>query len=124
MKPDRAFSSTRRRLFLTGISSVPIFPFMRGSLRLDGQDKTVFPEGFDAVKAAAQSHNVLFENAFVRVLQVEVAPGTKEPMHHHRWPSIFVIWDTGGRTGHIRIYHADGSVHDVASRETPVTPGS
>ena len=76
---------------------------MRGSLRLNAQDKTGFPDGFDAVDAAPQSHKVLFENAIVRVLQVEVAPGTKEPMHHHRWPSIFVIWDTGGRTGHIRI---------------------
>jgi hypothetical protein len=73
---------------------------MRGSVRLNAQDKTGFPDGFDAVEAAPQSHKVLFENAIVRVLQVEVAPGTKEPMHHHRWPSIFVIWDTGGRTGH------------------------
>ena len=124
MKPDRAFTSRRRLLFLAGISSIPIFGLMRGSLRLNAQDKTGFPGGFDAVEAAPQSHKVLFENAIVRVLQVEVAPGTKEPMHHHRWPSIFVIWDTGGRTGHIRIYYADGSVHDVPSRETPVSRGS
>jgi hypothetical protein len=57
---------------------------MRGALRVDAQDKTGFPEGFDAVGAAPQSHKVLFENAIVRVLQVQVAPGTKEPMHHHR----------------------------------------
>lgn len=124
MKPDRAFSSTRRRLFLTGISAAPIFAIMRGSLRLDAQEKTGFPEGFDAVAVAPQSHKVLFENAFVRVLQVQVAPGTKEPMHHHRWPSFFLLWDTGGRTGHIKIFHLDGSVHDVPSRETPVSPGS
>ena len=105
------------------MSSIPIFGLMRGSLRLNAQDKTGFSDGFDAVQAAPQSHKVLFENAIVRVLQVEVAPGTKEPMHHHRWPSIFIFWDTGGRTGHIRIYHADGSVHDVPSRETPVSPG-
>jgi hypothetical protein len=96
---------------------------MRGSLRLNAQDKTGFPDGFDAVKAAPQSHKVLFENAIVRVLQVEVAPGTKEPMRHHRWPSIFVIWGPGGRTGHIKIHHADGRVHDVSSREPPVSPG-
>ncbi|HZQ44833.1 MAG TPA: hypothetical protein VFA99_16375 [Acidobacteriaceae bacterium] len=97
---------------------------MRGSSRLDAQDKTGFPAGFDAVEAAPQSHKVLFENAFVRVLQVQVAPGTKEPMHHHRWPSMFLIWDTGGRTGHIKIYHADGSVHDVVSEDRPVSPGA
>jgi len=55
---------------------------------------------------------------------VQVAPGTKEPMHHHRWPSLFLNWDTGGRTGHIRIYHADGSIHDVPSQEMPISPGS
>jgi hypothetical protein len=122
VKPDIAFTSRRRLLFLAGISS--IFGLVRGSLRLNAQDKTGFPDGFDAVVAAPQSHKVLFENAIVRVLQVQVAPGTKEPMHHHRWPSIFLNWDTGGRTGHIRIYHADGSVHDVPSQEMPVSPGA
>ena len=97
---------------------------MRGSLRLDAQDKTGFPEGFGAAEAAPQSHKVLFENTFVRVLQVQVAPGTKEPMHHHRWPSFFLVWGTDGRTGHIKIYHQDGSVHDVQSLETPLKPGS
>jgi hypothetical protein len=97
---------------------------MGASLQLDAQDKTGFPEGFNAVEAAPQSHKVLFENAFVRVLQVRVAAGTKDPMHHHRWPSMFLVWDTGGRTDHIRITHSDGSVHDIPSRETPVLPGS
>jgi hypothetical protein len=124
MKPDRAFSLTRRRLFLTGISSVPIVALMRGCLQLNAQDKTGFPEGFDAVEVAPQSHKVLYENAFVRVLQLQVAPGTKEPMHHHRWPSFFLVWDTGGRTEHNKIFHHDGSVHDVQSRETPVSHGS
>jgi hypothetical protein len=59
------------------------------SWSLDAQDKTGFPQGFDAMEAAPQSHKVLFENAFVRVLQVQVAPGTKEPMHHNRWPLCF-----------------------------------
>jgi hypothetical protein len=106
MKPDGAYTSRRRLLFLSGISSIPVFGLLRGSLWLNAQDKTGFPNGFDAVEAAPQSHKVLFENATVRVLQVEIAPGSKEPMHHHQWPSIFVVWDTGGRTGHIRIYHA------------------
>jgi hypothetical protein len=91
MKPDGAFTSRRRLLFLAGISSIPIFGLLRGSLWLNAQDKTGFPNGFDAVEAAPQGHKVLFENAIVRVLQVEVARGTKEPMHHHRWPSIFVV---------------------------------
>lgn len=43
---------------------------------------------FDAVAAAPNSHRILFEDAKVRVLRVEVAPGATEPVHEHRWPSI------------------------------------
>jgi hypothetical protein len=35
-----------------------------------GQDKSEFPDGFDAVQAAPNSHKVIFENEFVRVLEV------------------------------------------------------
>jgi hypothetical protein len=67
------------------------------------QDKSGFPDGYDAVQAAPNSHKVIFENAFVRVLEVFVpAPGTTEPMHHHRWPSFFLDWDTGDKTPHVR----------------------
>src|SRR5580658_4769127 len=95
---------------------------MRSSWRLNAQDNAGFLEGLDAVEAAPHSHKVLFENAIARVLQVEVAPGTKERMHHHQWPSVFLIWDADGRTAHIKIHHGDGSIHDVPSRETPVSP--
>jgi hypothetical protein len=124
MNSGIAFPTRRGLLFFAGLSALPIFGFMRGSLRLDAEDKAGFLDGFDAVEAAPLSHKVLFENAIVRVLQVEVAPGTREPMHHHRWPSIFLNWDSGGRSGHIKIYHGDGTVHDVPSRESPVSPGS
>jgi hypothetical protein len=43
---------------------------------------------FDAVAAAPGSHRVLMEDAKIRVLRVEVAPGATEPVHDHRWPSI------------------------------------
>jgi hypothetical protein len=88
MKPDRAFSSRRRLLFLAGVSSIPFLGLIRGSLRLAAEDKTGFPEGFDAVEAAPLSHKVLFENTFVRVRQVQVAPGSKEPMHTHGLPDL------------------------------------
>jgi hypothetical protein len=124
MMPDKTSTSRRTFLSFAGICCVSLVELIRGSALLDAQDKTGFPEGFDAVQASPQSHKVLFDNAIVRVLQVQVAPGTKEPMHHHRWPSLFLNWDTGGRTGHIRIYHADGSIHDVPSQEMPISPGS
>ena len=75
---------------------------------LYGQNKSDFPEGYDAVRAAPDTHKVIFENSFVRVLEVTVPEkGGKVPMHHHRWPSFFLSWDTGGATAHIR-YHRPG----------------
>lgn len=118
MKSDRTSLSRRRFVLFAGALS-----FIVPSLRLAAQDKQGFPEGYDAVEAAPQSHKVLFENRFVRVLEVTVPPGVKEPMHHHRWPSIFLNWDAGGRTSHQRIYHAEGGVHDIPSQERPLAPG-
>jgi hypothetical protein len=89
------------------------------------QDKTDFPEGYDAVQAAPKSHKVIFENELVRVLEVTVPPpGTTEPMHHHRWPSFFISWNTGGGTPHIRYHRGNGEVRDSPSVEEPAHPGA
>jgi hypothetical protein len=88
------------------------------------QDKSGFPEGYDAVQAAPATHKVVFENAFVRVLEVTVpAPGTTIPMHHHRWPSFFLDWDTGGGTPHVRYHRQDGTVKDIPGTEQPTHRG-
>ena len=90
-----------------------------------GQDKSGFPDGLDAVQAAPNSHKVIFENEFVRVLEVTMPnSGNTEPMHHHRWPSFFLDWDTGGGSPHIRYHRPDGSVRDSPSTEEPVHPGA
>jgi hypothetical protein len=90
-----------------------------------GQDKSDFPDGYDAVQAAPGSHKVIFENAFVRVLEVTVPPpGTTIPMHHHRWPSFFLDWDTGRGTPHIRYHRPDGSVRDSPSTQETLHPGT
>jgi hypothetical protein len=90
-----------------------------------GQDKSDFPDGYDAVQAAPNSHKVVFENAFVRVLEVSVPPpGTTIPMHHHHWPSFFLDWDTGGATPHIRYHRPDGTMRDIPAAERPVHPGA
>jgi hypothetical protein len=99
------------------------FVLFAGRWHIFGQDKSGFPDGYDAVQVAPNSHRVIFENAFVRVLEVTVPPGTKEPMHHHRWPSLFLTWDIGGRTAHQRYYLADGTVRDHPSKDLPVTEG-
>jgi hypothetical protein len=42
----------------------------------------------DALAAAPQNHKLLFENDDVRVLEVIVPPGVREPLHAHRYPSV------------------------------------
>ncbi len=112
---------TRRRILAVLSSVFPVFiacPSMAYP-----QDKSGFPEGYDAVQAAPKSHKVIFENALVRVLEVTVPPpGRTEPMHHHRWPSFFLAWDTGGKTPHVRYIRPDGSVRDEPSVNEPVHP--
>jgi hypothetical protein len=91
---------------------------------LYGQGASDFPDGHDAVQAAPETHKVIFENALVRVLEVTVPPAGKTiPMHHHRWPSFFLSWDTGGKSPHIRYHRPNGSVRDNPSHEEAVHPG-
>lgn len=98
---------------------------LAGRFYLHAQVRSDFPDGYDAVQTAPKSHTVVFENAFVRVLEVTVPPaGTTIPMHHHRWPSFFLDWDTGGGTPHIRYRRPDGSVRDIPKVEEPGHPGS
>ena len=86
-------------------------------------DTNGFPSGYDAVQAAPASHRVVYENALVRVLEVTVPPvGKTEPMHHHRWPSFFLEWDTGGTSPHIR-YHTPDGVRDSPGHDEPIHPG-
>jgi hypothetical protein len=62
-------------------------------------------------------------NTLVRVLEVTVpAAGETEPMHHHRWPSFFLGWDTGGKSPHIR-YHTPDGIRDSPSKDAPVHKG-
>ena len=70
------------------------------------------PEGWDpaldAVLAAPKHHKVLFENDRLRVLEVTLEPDDEEPVHHHRWPSVFVFDQVAG------------PVHDFAPDGTPL----
>ena len=34
---------------------------------------------------------MVFENESLRVLEVTLEPEDEEPVHHHRWPSVFVF---------------------------------
>lgn len=65
-----------------------------------------WPHLLDAVTAAPDHHEILFENEAVRVLDTRVRPGERVPVHTHRWPSVVYVIGTGD---FIR-YDADGRV--------------
>jgi hypothetical protein len=54
-------------------------------------DPSAWDPQLDAVAAAPRQHKVLFENDRLRVLEVTLEAGDEEPVHHHRWPSVFVF---------------------------------
>ena len=61
------------------------------SERNDPGDPSTWDPALDAVVAAPDHHKVLFENDRLRVLEVTLPPQDEEPVHHHRWPSVFVL---------------------------------
>lgn len=80
----------------------------------------------DAVAAAPFSHNVLLENARVRVLEVVLPPLAVEPPHIHALPSV-IQGDTGGADGakllYIEYAMEDGRMAETSRREITPTPG-
>jgi mannose-6-phosphate isomerase-like protein (cupin superfamily) len=76
----------------------------------------LWPATQDAVQAAPQNHRVIFENDKVRVLDVTVAPHTKEPVHAHCWASVLYVIEAGKYVDN----GADGKVlFDSRSLATP-----
>jgi hypothetical protein len=65
-------------------------------------DPSSWDPALDAVIAAPRHHKVIFENDHLRVLDVTLEPNDEEPVHHHRWPSVFVF------------DQIQGPVHDIA----------
>jgi hypothetical protein len=63
---------------------------------LASSDPSTWDPALDAVAAAPKHHKVLFENERVRVLEVTLEPNDEEPIHHHRWPSVFVFDQVAG----------------------------
>jgi hypothetical protein len=49
-----------------------------------------WPEAMDAVLAAPASHRVVLDNDRVRVLEVVIEPGTREPEHTHQAQSVMI----------------------------------
>jgi predicted metal-dependent enzyme (double-stranded beta helix superfamily) len=80
-------------------------------------DETEWPPHLDALVAAPANHHLLFEDDAVRVLEVTVAPGERENLHHHRWPSLMVVL----AGPNYRNFDADGN-EIPPSGGTPASP--
>ena len=76
-----------------------------------GLDRWWRPE-LDATVAAPQHHKVLLENDEVRVLEVTVEPGTREPLHVHRYPAVMIIDTSPHMVEHLQ----DGTSRDLGVR--------
>jgi hypothetical protein len=77
-----------------------------------------WPPETDALLAAPASHRVLLENDQVRVLDVVIEPGVREPEHTHRAPSVMII------DGPARIrYYADGTLQFESQARPDAPPG-
>lgn len=76
----------------------------------DHSDPSTWDPAMDAVIAAPVHHKVLFENEHLRVLDVTLEPNDEEPLHHHRWPSVFVF------------DKVKGPIHDYAPDGTMLPP--
>ena len=51
----------------------------------------LWPETMDAVLAAPASHRILLDNDRVRVLEVVIEPGAREPEHTHQAASVMIV---------------------------------
>ena len=57
-----------------------------------------YQENLDPLKVASDTHKLVFQNAFVRVLEVHVPPGKTEPMHQHGRRVVVYLSDFNTRT--------------------------
>ena len=55
-------------------------------------------DNLDPLRVAGDTHKLVFENAFVRVLEVHVPPGKTEPMHEHGRRVVVYLSDFHTRT--------------------------
>jgi hypothetical protein len=89
-----------------------------------------YAEELDAMTAAPQFHQLLFENEHVRVLNAHVPPGDTVPVHTHCWPGVLYILGVSDFVrrdpeGHIVLDTRQSSSHDPAGSVVwgePLTP--
>ncbi len=93
------------RTEIRSAGNIPAAPANQNANNL-AKTAPAWPDSLDAVVAAPENHKVLLENDNVRVLDVTVRPGEKEPLHGHRWPSVLYVTSEDD----IKDYDADGKI--------------
>ena len=96
-------STSRREKFVKTIALlaclVTAFLVVLGSAQAQKNNRSKgvcpWPGKLDGVKAAPETHKVIFENEHVRVLEVTIPPHSKEPVHTHCLPSTLYIQQIG-----------------------------
>jgi hypothetical protein len=83
--------------------------------RATKQGECAWPASMDAVAAAPGNHRVLLENDRVRVLEITVAPGEREPLHAHCLPGVSYEMYAGKS----RDYDAKGDVVSEVKESLP-----
>ena len=79
-------------------------------------DPWPWPERMDAPHAAPTSHRVVLDNDRVRVLEVVIEPGAREPEHTHRAASVMIVDEPA------RIRYYQGAELRFESPERPGSP--
>jgi quercetin dioxygenase-like cupin family protein len=77
--------------------------------------KWPYSNSLDALKAAPKSHKLILENDKVRIIEVVIEPGLREPQHTHKWPSVMIV-DKPTRI----VYYDENNNATVISREDTV----
>ena len=61
-----------------------------------------WPEQLEGIVAAPESHRILLETPALRVLEIVIEPGAREPEHVHRHASVMIV----DRPARIRYYES------------------
>jgi quercetin dioxygenase-like cupin family protein len=77
-----------------------------------------WPDTMDALLAAPASHRVLIDNDQVRVLEVVIEAGAREPEHTHRAPSVMIV----DQPARIR-YYTRGELTFESAEGSATSPG-
>jgi hypothetical protein len=79
----------------------------------------IWPPELDALVAAPLHHRLLLENDHVRVLDTEIPPGARTPVHTHCWPALHYVLSS---SAFVRKDESDSVMLDTRTTSFAQTP--